>query len=110
MTISNLTTVFVGDLLDTYPSNFKPQQVLAKYEAELIAKLPAGRFNLHAEDRAGRPVLTVLKQAISPYRDHPDPLLPSGKQADFIVFGSHGNKGKKASPTTLGSVTQLALR
>lgn len=94
------------------PATWRHNQLLSKFDIELIGHVPKGLFSLAFVDREGQTVNTVLHKNVDP--EHflnlsREPSILAGPP-DLIVMGHHGRKGPKSKKSAIGSTADQALR
>lgn len=94
------------------PPNFQADAVRARYENEVINKLhlPSTKFSFYWEEKKNRDIRRVIKQLLNEYKGLKNPMRPTRMDPNFFFVGYTGKKGKKDKQSTLGSVTDTALR
>lgn len=100
------------ELSGQLPEEYQPTAVRSRYEAELIAKrhLPTTKFTFFFEDKKDRDIRQVIMELLNNYKGVKNPMRPTRNEPNFFFCGYTGTKGGKVANSTLGSVTDIALR
>lgn len=94
------------------PTAFQSDAVRSRYENELITKLclPTTKFTFYWEEKKKRDIRKVIMELLNNYKGVKNPMRPTRNEPNFFFCGYTGTKGSKVDNSTLGSVTDIALR